>query len=261
MNAGLGNIVKIECHETLPSTVELARSYARLGYPDKYIIFAKNQTKYNSVGEELKNGDSEKGVYLSCILRTSIFPSQASYLGSLAAVAMLNALEEHTTKELGIGWVSDIFCEGRKIASAAAEGKLDSFSSYEYIIVSFAAKLTAEDFPQRLTDIIRKVFESENSSISMIIAKDIISRFLELFPTSLKTPEKFMESYKQKFILGGKRISYISHTGKRRKCRVIAVDNNGALVVETPSGKTKTISNPRSVIIPKKVKMKRVSQS
>ena len=59
MNAGLGNIVKIECHETLPSTVELARSYARLGYPDKYIIFAKNQKSTRDGGNHSKKSDND----------------------------------------------------------------------------------------------------------------------------------------------------------------------------------------------------------
>ena len=258
MNAGLGNIVKIECHEALPSTVELAKSYAKLGYPDKYIVFAQGQTKYDSLGRPLKSGEVEEGVYLSCILRPSIFPSQAGFLGALGAVAMLSALEEHTTKELGIGWVSDIFCEGRKIGCSSAEGKLDSFSSYEYVIVSFSVKLKNDDFPPRLNDLIKKVFESDSSSISMIIAKNILTKFFELFPASLKSPEKLMEAYKQRFILRGVRISYISQTGKRRLCRVISPDaGSGALIVETSSGKTKILTNPKRVIIPNRVKPKK----
>jgi hypothetical protein len=41
-------------------------------------------------------------------------------------------------KEIGIGWISDIFCDGVKIGGATIEGKLESRTSYEYLILSFA---------------------------------------------------------------------------------------------------------------------------
>lgn len=257
LNVGDGNIVKVECHETLASTLDLARIYARLGYPDKYIVFSESQTKVSATGEPLKSGERESGVYISCILRPSIFPAQAGFLGAMSAVAMISAIEEHTTKELGLGWVSDIYCEGRKIGSASAEGKLDDFSSYEYVIVSFAAKLTNADFPPRLTDLVKKVFESENAPIAMIIAKNILSKFLAMFPKNLKSPEKFMETYRQKFILTGQRVTYISNGGKRKSGKILSVDSsNGTLIIENNSGELKRISNQKSVIIPKKIKIK-----
>ena len=157
-----GKILHLECHSSVPSTHELARSYAQSGYTDGYVVFSENQTKLTATGAVLAEGASERGVYLSCILRPSIFPSQAGFLGAMSSVALITALEEHTTKRLGLGWVSDVFCEGKKIGAAQVEGKLDNFTSYEFIIVTFSAELSEENFPPRLTDLIRKVFESEN---------------------------------------------------------------------------------------------------
>ena len=250
-----GKILHLECHESIPSTHELARSYATSGYTDGYVVFSENQTKYNSLGAPISGTAPERGVYLSCILRPSIFPSQAGFLGAMAAVSLLSALEEHTVKRLGIGWVSDIFCEGKKIGTATVEGKLDNFSTYEYIIISFAVKLSDADFPPRVSDLIKKVFGSENSSIPLIIAKNILSKFFTFYPKRIKTGERFMDIYKRKFILSDVKTKYFEG-GKKKRCKIIGIDSaDGRLIIEVKGGELKSIGN-RSVIIPNKIKLK-----
>lgn len=256
MNLGDGNVLKMECHNSVESVVALARTYAKLGYPDKYVVFSEAQTKYSATGELLVKENEEKGVYISIILRPSIFPSQASFLGALSAVSLVTALEEHTSKSLGLGWVSDIYCEGRKIGGTTTEGKLDSFSSYEYIIVSFAVKLSDTNFPPRLNDLVKKVFESENTSISMIIAKNILAKFLLLYPKGLKTPEKFMDIFKKKFILSGTKIHYTENE-RKKSGRILTVDtSDGTLIINTRGGKIKHLATQRGVSIPSRIKIK-----
>ena len=132
-----GNIIKLEYYKSLPSTSALAKKYARDGYPDRYVVLAEEN-------ESTQN----KGIYMSLILRPSIFPSQAVFVGPLSAVATALALGEHASKNIGIGWVSDIFCDGELIGDVSVEGKLDSFTSYEYIILNFSIKLGKESFPR-----------------------------------------------------------------------------------------------------------------
>ena len=251
-----GSILHLECHDSVESTHELARNYARSGYTGGYVVFSENQTRYGASGETLPDGTSERGVYLSCILRPSIFPSQAGFIGPMSVVALISALDEHTTKKLGIGWISDVFCEGRKIGMTVIEGKLDSYNAYEYIIVTFAVKLSEADFPPRLTDLIKKVFESENASIPLIIAKNILSKFFALFPRRIKSPEKFMDIYKRKFTLSGVRARYLED-GKWKWCKILGVDSSDCkLIVEGSRGKITHISNYKSIMIPKRIKLK-----
>lgn len=254
-----GSVVKLECHDSLPSTAHLAREYARMGYPDRYVVFSEKQTRQDSDGRS--RGSVERGIFMSCILRPSIFPSQAGLLSSLSAVAMVSALEEHTTRNIGIGWVSKIYCDGKMIGDVTIEGKLDSFASYEFLIVTFSAVLGEEEFPPRLTDLIRKVFESENTSISMIIAKNILDKFFPLY-ANIKNNTKFMDTYRKKFILRGHRVRYQSG-GRRQSCKVLGVDQeNGTLMVENSEKKIVYISTPNSVTVPKRVKLgKRSSQN
>ena len=190
---------------------------------------------------------------MSVILRPSIFPSQAYLLGALAASSCVSALEEHTSKKLSTGWVSDIYCDGHRIGSATVEGKLDNFTTYEYIIITYSLKLSESNFPPRLTDMIKKVFESENTSISMIIARTILQKFFMFYP-SLKTTRKFMDVYLDKFILRGVNVKY-GVDGKKKTCKVVGVDtSSGSLIIEEKNGSIVHVSSPSAVSIPKRIK-------
>ncbi len=244
-----GSIVKLECHDALPSCANLAKIYAKAGYPDRYVVFAERKLPPDGKGEGVA------GVYLSCILRPSIFPSQATFLSSLATVAAVSALEEHTTKKLGIGWVSSIYCDGELIGGVSIEGKLDNFTSYEYIIVNFSVTLDGESFPPRLTDLIKKVFEKDNNSVAMIIAKNILSKFFPLY-SNMKNTSKFMDTYRQKFVLRGKNVRRITEDGRRIKSKVLGINEKDcSLLIEGEEGEVIKISSPKSISLPKKIKL------
>ena len=247
-----GNTVKLEHHASLPSTAALAKEYARLGYPDRYAIVTEKRIGLPTGTAKASDKDVEEGLFISCLLRPSMFPSQAGLLGPLAAVAFSTGLEEHTQKKISVGWPKDIYCEGVRIGCCNLEGKLDSYNSYEYIIVSFYAKLSPKDFPPLLTDMVRQVFESENLSIGTIIAKTILNRFFSIYK-DLKNPSKYMDVYRNKFALTGKKIKYIADDSKI-SVRVLGVDKDTcALIVEDSKGEIINVSSPSSVIIPKKL--------
>ncbi len=252
-----GSVVKFEHRKSLTSTSALAKSYANSGYPNKYVIFTEKQYASPITHTKLSKGEAENGIFISCILRPSFFPSQAGLIGPLATVALVTALEEHTDRRLGIGWLSDVYCEGVRIGGVSVEGKLDSFASYEYLIVSFAVHVSEKNFPPRLTDMIRKVFESENESVLMIMAKTVLQKFFKIY-ASLKSPEKYMDIYKRKFILGDKKIKYLID-GKKRTFRVVDVDKNTcALTVAERHGQEFKISSPSGVVVPHKIKLEKL---
>ena len=248
-----GNTVKVEHRESLPSASTLAKEYARLGYPDRYVVFAEKQTHESAVNGAVSEAEPEVGLYLSCVLRPSIFPSQAGCLGALSAVALASALEEHTMQKIGIGWVSDIYCGGAKIGYTSVEGKLDDYTSYEYLIVSFAVKLDPKKFSPRLTDRVRRVFEDGNLSIPMIMAKTVLNRFFAIY-REIKNPAKHLNHYATKFALTDKKIKLIEN-GKKKTVKVLGVNkNNLALTIETRDGRVLDVTSPSSVILPTKIK-------
>lgn len=253
-----GGVLQIECHDSITSTSSVAKEYANSGYPDRYMVFSSMQTESDVFGEKLPPAQTARGMFLSCILRPSMFPSQAGLLRALSSVAMITALEEHTSKPLGIGWVSDIFCERNRIGAVTLEGKLDNFTTYEYIIITFRLKISKENFPPRLVDMVKSVFESESNSTELIIAQNILAKFFPLY-FNMKNQSKFMDIYKSKFAMRDLDAKYIGG-GKRKKCKIVNVDSeSGALIVRQKNGSTVSVSSPTGVILPKKVKLSKAT--
>ena len=249
-----GNIVRIESHKILRSTAALAKQYATAGYGDRFAVFAERQYDSKLTGSKLGADESESGMFLSCILRPSIFSSQVGMLTPLTVVALLTGMDDYTEETLESGWLSDIYCNGKKIGGVSVEGKLDSYSSYEYIIISFAVKLDEKIFPPRLSDMIRKVFENENASIPFIMAKNVLKTFFEIY-SNFKSPAKYVDIYRKRCALSGKKIKYIERD-KKYKCRVLGIDSDCRLIIEDKDKELKKISNTKSVIIPGKIKFK-----
>lgn len=247
-----GNVVKIEYFKDLPSTTELAREYALAGKPDRYVVFAERQATSSIIGTRLSDGSYEKGIFISIILRPSIFPSQAGLLGPLATTALVSAFEEHTTKSAGIGWVSSVICDGQKIGGCSIEGKLNDYSSYEYLIVSLALKLDDKIFAPRLTDMIRAVFDDESPSVSMLIARTVLNKFFTVYK-DIKSPSKHMDFYKQKFCYYGKSVKYILD-GKKHVGKIADVDKKTCtLIINGSGGEVFHATSPSSIIIPQKL--------
>ena len=52
-----GNVIQLEQYDTLPSTLALAREYARNGYPDKYVVFSQKQSVLESTDEKKRKNE------------------------------------------------------------------------------------------------------------------------------------------------------------------------------------------------------------
>ena len=247
-----GNTVKLEYHKSLPSASELAKEYACKGYPDRYVVFAEQQTAESAVGNSVSESSPESGLYLSCILRPSFFRAQAGPLPALTAIAFALALEEHTMQKIGIGWVSNLYCNGTKIGYSVIETKGDEHS-FDYIIVNFLVKLDPQKFTPRLTDMIRRVFEDNTLTIPTIMAKTVLNRFFAVY-REIKNPAKHINSYASKCAFADKKIKYIEN-GKKKTVKAIGINkSNLALTIETRDGRRIDVSSPSAVILPNKIK-------
>ena len=97
-----GTTVKIEYLKDVISTTHIAREYAKAGYPDKYIVISETQRSTHLTGRKLKEGEFERGVFISCVLRPAFFPTQAGLIGHTTAVALAEALKNGDIAGAGI---------------------------------------------------------------------------------------------------------------------------------------------------------------
>ncbi len=255
IKVGNGTSVKIEYRDALPSTALLAKEYAAQGYPDRYAIFTERQSDGRLIGTRTREGRFENGIFLSVILRPSFFTSQLSAIGPISIAALAQAVESFTEKSIGISWATDLYCDGVKIGGTQIEGKLRDQFSYEYMIISFAVRMDEKNFPPRLCDMIKKVFEEGNPSVGVMMAKAVLENFFNAY-LNIRSPEKSMEYYKRKFVLNGAKVRCISN-GRRLPGRVAGLNpETNALTVRVSRSKTVEITKTSDVFIPKRIKIK-----
>ena len=254
LKVGNGTTVKIEYRDFAASTAALAKEYALHGYPDRYAIFTEHQSTSDITGTKLRSGELEHGIFISLILRPSFFLAQAAPLGSISVVALTQALESYTTKNIGISWVSDVFCEGVKIGGTQIEGKIKDTNTFDYIIVTFAAKIDENNFPPRLKDSVKKIFEKDRLSLGMMMAKTILDKFFIAY-SNIKSFENYRKYYENKFVLKGAKVKFIEN-GKRKNATVIGVEEETlSLIIRTRRKEEIVVSTPSSVIIPGRIKI------
>lgn len=254
IKVGNGTTVKIEYRDSLPSTSVLAKEYAERGYPDRYAIFTEKQSLGAITGTKIRAGKFETGVFISLILRPSFFPSQAGAIGPISIATLTQAIESFTSHKVGISWPNDLYCDGCKIGGTQIEGKLKSFTSYEYIIVNFAVRIDQKYFPPRLKDMVKQVFEKGNDSLGIMMAKAILDRFFNAY-LCIRTPEKHLDYYSKKFILKDVNVKYVMD-GKRYSGRVVGINpETYSLTVSARKNQIVDIKKASDVIIPKKIKL------
>jgi hypothetical protein len=66
-----------------------------------------------------------------------------------------------------------------------------------------------------------------------------------------------MDTYRQKFILRGKKASYTGQNGKKRRYKIMGVDmKNCALLLEGRDSKVFSVTAPQNIKLPNKARRK-----
>jgi len=113
---------RLQSHESVTSTNQLAITKARQGDAGRLWIVANEQTQ--GVGRRGRAWYSPAGnLYASLLLVTDFSPEQAATLGFVAGVAMAEALREVTqnTTKIRLKWPNDVLFDGEKITGILVE--------------------------------------------------------------------------------------------------------------------------------------------
>ena len=87
----------------------------------------------------------------------------------------------------------------------------------------------------------------------MIIARNILTKFFKFYQ-NIKTPQKFMTEYTQRFALRGKKVKYFRDE-KWKAHKVLGIDSRtGELIIDNGKNPDIRVSSPVLIQNPKKIK-------
>lgn len=232
---------KLFMYEKTDSTNERAKANADQADGSVFIAEVQNHGK----GTRGKGWVSEKGsgIWHSILLKPDIPPLEAAQITLVAGIAVCEAIGLDSR----IKWPNDIVINGKKICGILTEMSTEK-NMINSIVCGIGINVNTESFP---TEISHRATSMYIESGKKYVRNELIARVLNIFEDYYK---KFLEKglcailddYKKHCVTIGREVKVIS---KNETITGIAtdVDDTGALVVETDSGKLKVTSGEVSV--------------
>ena len=238
----------IHLHDTLESTNQTAKQLALEGAAHGTLVLAGHQTAGRGRKGRVFESPAGKGVYLSLVLRVSVPASEALAVTISAAVAVARAVKALCGLELGIKWVNDLYYQGKKVCGILTEaGTSVESGQLEWLVVGIGLNLTgtAADGPEELARVAGSLFPGGPAPVSRAALAGAIAReLLALCPAF-----DCLEEYKARCFVPGHWVT-VCTAAETYAARAVAIDDNGALLVEREGGRREALRHGEVSIRP-----------
>ncbi|TMN23720.1 biotin--[acetyl-CoA-carboxylase] ligase [Lentibacillus cibarius] len=163
--------------EVADSTQSIAHKEALHGAPHGTVIVADEQTEGKGRMNRQWHSASNKGIWMSIILRPNMNPGSAPQLTLMTAVAIAEALSENISAKPKIKWPNDILIHHKKTAGILTEMQAEQ-DCIKYVVIGIGINInqTEADFPSEL-----KNFKATSIRLETDVyfhVKDIIQKIL-----------------------------------------------------------------------------------
>ncbi|NPC92823.1 biotin--[acetyl-CoA-carboxylase] ligase [Bacillus sp. WMMC1349] len=224
--------------DNVSSTQKIAHELANNGCPEGTIIVADQQTEGRGRMARVWHSPAGNGIWMSLILRPTIPVQKTPQLTLLAAVAIVQAIEDQTGISPEIKWPNDILVNGKKTVGILTELQAEADQVHSVITgIGINVNQAACDFPDDLKE--------TATSLRLVSGKKIDRA--ALIQTILLTFEKRYQDYTRHGFQPIKLLweSYALTLNRRLTARTLngtfhgkslGIDDEGVLLLETSEG-------------------------
>lgn len=157
----------VHYEESVESTQKIAHRLAYENAPEGTIIIAEEQVSGRGRMDRKWHSPKYTGIWMSIILRPNIPLPKAPQLTLLAAVAIVQAIEDLTDLLPEIKWPNDILIRGKKVTGILTELEAEADRINSIIIgIGMNVNQTKEDFPCELQEIATSLFLEKGEKVS-----------------------------------------------------------------------------------------------
>lgn len=222
--------------ETVDSTQKEAHRISQDGCMEGTLVIAEEQTAGR--GRMARNWHSPKytGIWMSIILKPELPPYRAPQFTLIAAVAIVEAVEEITGIQPEIKWPNDSLIKGKKITGILTELQADA-DQIHALIIGIGMNVNQSEFPKEIEKIATSLAIEKGEKISRAL---LIQRILEKleFYYEMYVEEGFypIKQLWEKYAISiGKQI--IARTiNKEIKGKAIGITDDGVLKLKDENG-------------------------
>lgn len=239
-------------YNKVDSTNIIAYELAKKGVKEGTVILADEQVKGKGRQGRHWSSPSKGGIYMSCILRPSIAPSEISRITLLAAVAVAQAIRDFSSLEVTIKWPNDIMIAQKKLCGILTEMKAEQ-DSVDFVVLGIGINVNtaAKHLPKGATSV-REELASYGGKINLSrveLTKKVLERIEEYYNLmKIEGFEPIIDIWKDLSVMIGSRVKVSVH-GKTFEALAHDINPDGALVVRMESGVLEKVSSGDVIMV------------
>ncbi len=233
----LGNTLYV--YPLLPSTNDTAKTSAANAVHGTVIIADHQSAGRGRRGRSFFS-PCGSGVYMSVILREDLLAEKVGLLTTAAAVAVARAIESLIPAQVQIKWVNDLLINGKKVCGILTEGTPNDNGGYHFAIIGIGVNVSTLHFPSEIDETASSLLRECGEAPDRAALIAAILGELETVLTQMDSGAFLEENRRRSAVLGN--MVTVIRGNETFAARAIAIDDAGALIVETDVGK-KTLSS------------------
>ncbi len=225
--------IQIFSHKAIDSTNNEAKRMLANGYTDTALIVSEYQSEGRGRQGRSFYSPNQTGLYMSFIIHPDVSFSDAVTITTVAAVAVVRAIEDLTDKRPQIKWVNDVYLDNKKICGILTEA-VTAFETgtAQSVIVGIGVNISTMDFPEDIRSIASSLKPSGITRNQL--AAEITNQLLTL--TQDLSDRSYLDEYRAHSLVLGKKINYYEK-GEARQATAIGIDDDGGLIIENLDGR------------------------
>jgi BirA family biotin operon repressor/biotin-[acetyl-CoA-carboxylase] ligase len=229
---------EIEHHATLGSTQDRARELARAGGGEPLVVVADQQTSGHGRGDKTWLSEPGTALLASWIVRPA--PAAPALFALLAGVAVVRALRPFGVADLGLKWPNDVWLSAGKLAGCLAHG------SETEVIIGIGVNVGQRSFPPELAGTATSLARAGHA-VDRLALLARLSAELRALADPAAHPDALAE-WRRRSITLGREVEVAVSPAERFRGRATALDDDGALVVETAYGQRRVLAGEVRVL-------------
>ena len=232
--------------EETDSTNDQLKIMARKGAPHGTVLIADRQTGgHGRMGRSFLSPGGV-GIYLSILLRPQCAPGELMHLTCATAVAMCDAVEASAGFRPGIKWTNDLVRGKWKLGGILTELGLSAKGTVDYCIIGVGLNCcqSRQDFAPEIREIAASLSMVAQQTIDRSrVAAAMMEALWKMDQQLLTCKTDILNRYRQNCITLGREVSLLRVGEAVRHGKAVAMDDQGALLVEFDDGHVETVNS------------------
>ncbi len=222
------------------STNDVAREQGRKGGKAGFVVAASRQTKGRGRLGRAWESPTNRGLYVSILLRPDLAMREAGRLTILSSVATVDAVEQIAGFRPQIKWPNDLLVEGRKLAGLLIETEpVGTRLAFAVVGIGLNVGQETDDFSLEVRGLATSLRLVKGEAFRRA---DVLVALLKAFDRRLAAPfAEVRAAWEESSLTLGQQVTLTTSRGVK-KGQAMGLDESGALLLRGESGEVETVT-------------------